>query len=656
MLYEKIGSSTLVLVLTLLGSVAVAQTAPARVERGTLIYDGIPETPPGEAGRLLGWLESRSARLAGWLADGSLVIATRFGNTEQLHRVRAPLGMREQLVFQSEPVSRAAPNPHSPTQLLYQKDVGGNENMQLHLLDLETQVSRLLTDGRSLHGTPVWAHDGKRLAFHGNGRDGVSYDIYVADTTQQGPPRLVMAAEGRDEYTVEDWSVDDRELLVQRYSSITDSALLLVDVESGRRTPLVPGPKDKIPFAVTQGRFAPDARTVYYLSDHGGEHIGLWKTDVYTGERTALAPQERWDVEQFDVSSDGRYIAYTLNEAGFSRLVLHDVVQKADILLPALPPGTIVGDLAFDRAGKRLALEIESAQSPADIHVLTLGEAQPALVRWTQSELGPISRNALVPAELVEFPTWDTVGSRPRMLSAFLYKPRTPGPHPVVIDIHGGPESQYRPQWSGFTQYLVNELGYAVLAPNVRGSNGYGRSFLQLDNGELREDSVRDIGSLLVWIGLQRELDRGRVAVVGGSYGGYMVLASLVHYSDRLAGGVDVVGISDFVTFLTNTSPYRQDLRRVEYGDERDPKMRAYLKRISPMTNASQIRRPLLVVQGMNDPRVPASESEQMVQKLRANGVQVGYLAAKDEGHGFRKKGNRDAYLIEVAQFLKRLK
>ena len=656
MLQRKLVPSSLALVLTLLGSVALAQTAPASFEPGTLIYDGIPETPPGEADRLQGWLESRSARLSGWLADGSLVIATRFGNTEQLHRVRTPLGMREQIVFQNEPVNRTAPNPHIATQLIYLKDVGGNENMQLHLLDLEFQASRLLTDGKSLHGTPVWAHDGKRLAFHGNGRDGASYDIYVTDTTQQGPPRLVTAGDGRDAFTVEDWSVDDRELLVQRYTSITDSALILVDVESGKKTPLVPGPKDKAPFSVTQGRFAPDARTVFYLSDHGGEHIALWKADVYTGERTVLAPQDRWDIEQFEVSSDGRYIAYTLNEGGLSRLVLHDLVQKADILLPALPAGAIVGNLKFDRAGKRLALEIESAQSPADVYVLSLGEAQPALARWTQSELGPINRSALVPAELVEFPTWDSVGNRQRTLSAFVYRPRTPGPHPVVIDIHGGPESQYRPQWSGFTQYLVNELGYAVVAPNVRGSSGYGRSFLELDNGELREDSVRDIGSLLVWIGMQRELDRSRVVVIGGSYGGYMVLASLVHYSDRLAGGVDVVGISDFVTFLANTSAYRQDLRRVEYGDERDPDMRAYLKRISPLTNAAAIRRPLLVVQGMNDPRVPATESEQMVQRLRASGVQVGYLAAKDEGHGFRKKGNRDAYLTEVAQFLKRLK
>jgi len=277
-------------------------------------------------------------------------------------------------------------------------------------------------------------------------------------------------------------------------------------------------------------------------------------------------------------------------------------------------------------------------------------------VRWTQSELGPLDRNTLVPAELVEFPTWDSDKGAPRKLSAFVYRPRTPGPHPVIIDIHGGPESQYRPEYDGFTQFLVNELGYAVVAPNVRGSSGYGRTFLGLDNGELREDSVRDIGSLLVWIGLQPQMDRNRVVVYGGSYGGYMVLASMVNYGDRLAGGIDVVGISDFVTFLTNTSPYRQDLRRAEYGDERKPEMREFFKRISPLANSAAIRKPLLVVQGINDPRVPASESEQMVYKLRGSGTEVWYLAAKDEGHGFRKKANRDAMIATMAQFLRKLK
>jgi dipeptidyl aminopeptidase/acylaminoacyl peptidase len=278
-----------------------------------------------------------------------------------------------------------------------------------------------------------------------------------------------------------------------------------------------------------------------------------------------------------------------------------------------------------------------------------------ALERWTRSEPGPIDVSTFVPGELVRYPTWDRVSGKQRTLSAYVYRPKTARPAPVLIYIHGGPEAQYRAQWNPFFQFLVNELGYAIVAPNVRGSSGYGKTFLKLDNGVLREDAVRDIGSLLVWVGLQPAFDRDRVVVMGESYGGYMTLASLATYGDRLRGGIDVVGISNFVNFLTNTAAYRQDLRREEYGDERDPKMRAFLNSISPLNKASLIRKPLLVVAGLNDPRVPPSESTQMTWRVRSNGGEVWYLAAKDEGHGFRKKPNRDAYLETVAQFLQKL-
>jgi dipeptidyl aminopeptidase/acylaminoacyl peptidase len=317
-----------------------------------------------------------------------------------------------------------------------------------------------------------------------------------------------------------------------------------------------------------------------------------------------------------------------------------------------LPNGRIA-NIKFDRTGKRLSLSVEAAQSPRDVYVYTLDRNE--LVRWTKSEAGPVDASAFVPAELVRYPTWDRINGKPRTISAFVYTPKTPGPHPVLINIHGGPESQYQPGFEPFTQFLVNELGYIVVAPNVRGSSGYGKTFLKLDDGKLREDAVKDIGSLLVWIGLQQGLDRDRVVVMGGSYGGYMSLASMAAYNDRLRGGIDIVGISNFVTFLEHTSKYRQDLRRAEYGDERKPDMRVFLTRISPLNKATAIRKPLLVVQGLNDPRVPASESEQIVTRVRLNGGEVWYLAAKDEGHGFKKKSNKDAYQEAVAMFLEKM-
>jgi dipeptidyl aminopeptidase/acylaminoacyl peptidase len=635
------------------------QASTGRIEQGNLIFDGIPARDAAASAALALWLESSSAGFVDWLADGSLVIATNLGNTAQLHRVRAPLAMRERLTFEPDPVTTAVAHPHDADLLLYLKDRGGDGNMQIWQRNLRDSSERLLTDGMSLNGTPVFARDGRRIAYFSNARDGASYDILVRDTSDATPRLLVRG--GSDALIVQDWSPDDKQLAFIRYTSRTDSQLLIADVATGAVTRVEPASDARSAVSVAQAKFSPGGRGLYFLSDRGGEFTALHHMDLATRELRTLTPGTQWDVERFALSTDGRWLAYTRNEGGIDRLVLHDVRLQADVLLPSLPVGALISHIAFDRSNRQLAVSVETAQSPADVFVYgieaTNATTLPAvkLSRWTQSEIGAIPASKLVPAQRVQFPTWDTVGGRPRAIAAYLYEPTAAGPHPVIIDIHDGPESQHRPQWNAFTQHLVNELGYAVLAPNVRGSSGYGRSFLKLDDGALREDAVRDIGALLVWIGAQPGLDKRHVVVMGGSYGGYMALASMVNYSDRLAGGIDIAGISNFVTFLNNTLAYRRDLQRVEYGDERDPKMRALLLNISPAMNTASITKPLLIVQGLNDPRLPYIESEQMMAKVRAAGGEVWYLAAKDEGHGFRKKANRDVYLATVAQFLKRL-
>jgi dipeptidyl aminopeptidase/acylaminoacyl peptidase len=530
---------------------------------------------------------------------------------------------------------------------VFLKDEGGDENSQLYYYTGPGNI-RQLTQGKFIHGNPIWSNDGKRVAFYGDDRDGASYDIYLADVDTPTAPRLIVGGQEDTWYPL-DWSVDDRKLLLWKYLSINESYLYIADVYTGTLTP-VDDSGHKI--GISAAKFAPDGRGVYVVCDEDSEFQQLRYVDPVTHDVRKITQNIPWDVERFDVSADGRYLAYVVNEDGHSHLTVLDTIQKLELSPAGLPEGRIL-NIRFDRAGKRLAITAESSRSPADVYVFDVTRS--ALERWTQSETGPLDPNTFVAAELVRYPTWDRVAGKQRMLSAYAYRPHTPGPWPVVIDIHGGPEAQYRAEWDPFTQYLVNELGYAVIAPNVRGSSGYGKSFLKLDNGTLREDAVKDIGSLLVWIGLQPVFDRDHVVTMGSSYGGYMSLASLVAYSDRLRGGVDVVGISNFVSFLSNTAAYRQDLRRVEYGDERDPKMRTFLNRISPLNSATSIRKPLLVVQGLNDPRVPASESQQMVWRIRSNGGEVWYLAAKDEGHGFRKKANRDVYLETVAQFLRRL-
>jgi len=614
---------------------------------GDLVFDGIPPPDPALAARLARYQQSRGATFLDWMADGSMLIETRFGDTVQVHRVAAPLGMREQLTFYPDPIAwaRAA---RSGSGFVFLKDQGGDENAQVYYQS-GTAPARALTSGNFIHGSAVWAHDGKRVAFYGNDRDGLSYDVYVADVSSVAPARLVVGGR-QDTWYPLDWSADDSKLLVWRYLSSSESYLYLADVASGTLTALDDKPHKA---GITTARFAPTGRGVYVVTDEDGEFAQLKFKDPITHESRRITPDIGWDVEDFDVSVDGRYIAYTVNEDGRSRLAILDNLNHLVLAPVGLPEGRI-GNPRFDRTGRKLAMSVDGATAPRDVFVYDIEGS--TVTRWTRSEAGLLDLTTLAAPELVRFPTWDRVGGHSRLLSAYVYRPaHASGPAPVLIDIHGGPEAQYRPEWDPFVQFLVNELGYVVVAPNVRGSSGYGKTFLALDNGVLREDAVRDIGSLLVWIGVQPGFDRDRVVVMGGSYGGYLALASLITYGERLRGGIDVVGISNFVTFLRNTAGYRRDWRREEYGDERDTQMRAFLERISPLANATRIRKPLLVVAGQNDPRVPVSESEQLVWSVRANGGEVWYLLAKDEGHGFEKKANRDAYLLTAASFLAKL-
>jgi dipeptidyl aminopeptidase/acylaminoacyl peptidase len=629
---------------------AVGSSPPVRsapVEIGNLVLDNIPSVETPLTLRLEDYLNSRGASFVDWLPDGGLLVSTRFGDADQLHRVATPLGAREQLTFYREPVTVArAPQSAVSPGFTFLKDTGGNENAQVYWYDAATRAVRMLSSGKGVNGGLVWSHDGRRVAFHSTARDGVSYDLYVADVPGIAAPRLVYTGFQKN-WSVAGWSPDDAKLLVRNFVSANESHLFVLDVATAALTPVAEGAG---PASVDGAQFTPDGRAVYLITNRDSEFEQLKRIDLATGAVEVLTAHIPWDIDTFDRSDDGRFLAYVANVDGVSRLTIVNVAARSE-LQPPLPEGRI-GRIAFDRAGRKLAFSLEGPQSPRDVFVLELDRN--SVVRYTKSEVGPVDPLQFVPAELVRFPTFDRDRGKARQVPAFVYRPTTPGPHPVLIDIHGGPESQSVPTFSPFTQFLVREMGFVVIEPNVRGSSGYGKTYLNLDNGEDREDSVKDIGALIVWIGAQRDLDAKRVFVSGGSYGGYMSLASMVHFGDRLRGGIDVVGISNFVTFLESTSAYRRDLRRPEYGDERLPRMRAYLQRISPLTNAARINKPLLVVQGLNDPRVPATESQQMVAKIRARGGEVWYLAAKDEGHGFRKKTNRDFYQKTIVTFLER--
>ena len=624
-----------------------AEVKPADVKRnvvGNRTSENIPDIPAELVERLNRYQNTRGAGLAGWTRDGCLLISTRFAETAQAHRVCQPLGMREQLTFYPEPVAGITPAPAKAWRdgFVFGKDKGGDEFSQLYWFDYATRATTLLTDGkRSQNGGTTLSRDGGRMAYSSTSRNGTDRDIWLRDT-RTGETKLLVDAGGN--WSPMEFSPDGSRLLVMKYVSAAESYPGVVDVASGKLE-LFPVDGGKASFGGFA--FAPNGTSVYFVSDEPlqgkpQEFKTLRYHDPASGKFEVLTAAIPWDVDGFGVADDGRHLAFVTNEDGIDRLHVLALPSHEEIRLPDLPIG-VIGGMAFSPDGKRLALSINSATSPSDAYVIDLGAA--TLTRWTRSEVGGLDASKFVAPTLVRYPTFDKVDDTQRTIPAFYYKPTKPskaGKYPVVINIHGGPESQSLPTFNATAQYLANELGVAMLVPNVRGSSGYGKTYLSLDNADKREDSVKDIGALLDWIATQPELDASRVGVIGGSYGGYMVLASLTHYSDRIRAGVDVVGISHFGTFLKNTESYRRDLRRAEYGDERDAAMNAVFERISPLNNAARIKVPLFVAQGRNDPRVPWTEAEQIVKAVRGNGQPVWYLLYADEGHGFAKKANND--------------
>jgi dipeptidyl aminopeptidase/acylaminoacyl peptidase len=622
----------------------------SRVERGNLIFDNIPDASAELTDTLDGYLAARQATPLGWSPKGQLLISTRFGEVDQLHVVEQAAGDRRQLTFLHEPITEAAFSPDpGRTSFFFLKDIGGNENAQLYYQRLGEPQPKLLTDGKSLNGAALWSNSGREIAFFSTARDGVNYDIDIVEPAAGTLPHLAVTGDNAAWYPL-DWSPDDRKLLVLKYVSIGEGYLYVVDISSGQKREVDPA-TGKV--GIAGAKFSRDGQGVYLISDRDSEFKKLRYVNLFTAEKTVLSEHIPWDIEELAISRDGHYLAYVSNEAGASKLNMVDLRTHQDLTPPRLPAPGIIDHVNFDAEGKRLAFGFASAALPRDAYVLDLASNRVEV--WTHSEAGPVDTAKFVTPRLTQFSTFDKQENRIRQEPVYVYEPAKPGLHPVLLVLHGGPESQFRPGFDPWIQYVVNELGFAVVAPNLRGSSGYGKAYLALDNGMLRDDAVKDLGAIIVWVSSQSSLDAKHVVAAGGSYGGFLALAALANYGDRLIGGVDLAGIADFISFLTNTAPYRQSLRRAEYGDERDPEMRAYLRRISPLTNADRISKPLLVVHGKNDPRVPLSEAEQIVARLRSRGGEVWYLQAKDEGHGFHKKQNRDAYYRTFAQFLKSL-
>jgi dipeptidyl aminopeptidase/acylaminoacyl peptidase len=614
----------------ILAASLIAAPAFADVPKpAAIVADGAPAVPTALAAKSRPYMEFRTASFAGWnVADKSMLISTRFGDVAQLHSVAAPMMDRRQISFEAEPV-RGSWSPKGDV-LVVNKDTGGSEFFQIYTL--KNGQLALLTDGKSRNNLNGWNQDGSLIGYSSTRRNGTDTDLYVMDPRDPKTNRMVAQVKGGG-WGIADFMPDGKTAIVGNYVSITKTDFYSLDLASGTMTPI--GDHKKT-IAYGNAQSAPDG-TLWVTSDEGSDFQRLGTLDPKTGKFTPRSPETKWDIDTFDIAPDGSFIVYAVNEAGIDRVRVMDLPSGNVRTVTGLPAGG-AGGIEIAPWGA-IGLTFNSAKSAADAY--SVDPKTLAVTRWTQSETGGLDASVNVEPEFVEVKSFDK-----EPVSGFLYRPdpaKFPGKRPLIINIHGGPEGQSTPGFQGRRNYLLNELGIAIFYPNVRGSTGFGKRFVGLDNGPFkREDSVKDIAAFLDRLDADPALDKTRFAVNGGSYGGYMCYASAIAYGPRLKGAYCVVAISNFVTFLENTQSYRRDLRRVEYGDERDPKQRAKLMAISPLTRVNELNIPLMIVTGGNDPRVPASEADQIVKAIRAKGGTVWHILGQNEGHGFAKKENQD--------------
>ncbi len=615
------------------------------VPNENLIAENIAEIPKELANQVKKYAESRGASLAEiHPTKNEIIISTRFGSTPQFHRVSQAMGARTQITFFDEPVSGASYEPVKGEYLVYSKDIGGNEFGQLYKLDLKTLQSTLLTDGgRSQNGGATWRKDGKGFYYSSTKRNGGDRDIYYMDPNTPKSDKLILQVKGGG-WGISDISNDGQKLLIAEYISANESHIWLLDTETGKLSEVT----DRKSTGIIQSgaSFSDKNDEIWLVTDKDNEFERLATMNLSTKKVNYYTSNILWNVENYNLSEDKKSIVFITNEAGLNKMYLMNAVDKTYSAVKNIPIG-LIGSANFTKDKQSIFFTQSTAQSASDVYKLILKTG--VIQRWTESELGEMQQSDMSVPKFIEWKSFDNL-----KISGFYYPAaaKFTGKRPVLINIHGGPEGQSMASFLGSSNYYTNEMGVAIIYPNVRGSSGFGKTFIAKDNGFLREDSVKDIGELLDWIAQQPELDKDKIMIMGGSYGGYMTLATAYHYADKIKCSVDIVGISNFNTFLKNTEEYRRDLRRVEYGDERIPEMAAFFEKMAPLNNIDKIKKPLFIIQGTNDPRVPVTEATQMRDKLKANGNVVWYLEAKDEGHGFRKKANVDFQRLAVIRFM----
>jgi dipeptidyl aminopeptidase/acylaminoacyl peptidase len=585
------------------------------------------------------YLSVQTAKAGAHTADRSRVaFLTDITGLHQVWTVPAQGGWPDQVSFGTDRVLGLLPSPADPDLLVFGRDAGGNERAQLHAVAPDGTGERpLATDPETIHRLGAWTPDGRWLLFCANDRNGVDFDLYRV-AAAGGEPEKVAELEGWH-HVVQVTDDGTRALLVRSRSNV-DSDLLLVNLDTGEVG--VPTAHDgevrNLPGAAT-----PDG--LFVLSDRDGEFLQAYRIARFSAEWQRFGPAD-WDVEELVVRAGVG--ALTVNVDGLSRLLLFDPRSLETTAEVALPTG-VASDLRLSPDGSQLSFTFSGPRHNDDVWLADTSTtpSQPTRSRrLTRSSLAGLDPERLAEPELVRIESFDGVE-----VPAWVYRPAGFERPPVLVSVHGGPEAQARPSFNALQQYFV-ACGYAVVVPNVRGSTGYGKGYSRLDDRRKRMDAVADLAEVGRWATRQPELDGGRLAVMGGSYGGFMVLAALATYPDLWQAGVDIVGIANFVTFLEQTGSYRRALREVEYGSLAED--RDFLERISPLTHVEKIVAPLLVIHGANDPRVPVGEARQIVDRLAALDRPVESLIFDDEGHGIAKLANRQTAYETVAAFLDR--
>ena len=636
-----------VALIVLLPAHAAAQETTSLAVPDRVKVENVPPIPLSIVDGVQPYGQFRQARLLAWHPTARrILIATAFGNVQQIHEVRAPGGARTQLTFFRDGVTGGASYDPGGRYILFRKDTsGGGEAMQLFRYNFDTGRGVLLTDGKSRHGVPVWSHRRGLVAYSSTRRNGKDRDLWVMNPLDAASEHMIAEVDGT--WDALDWSADDKEILaLQLIAGSTETRLWRIDVDSKRRTLVTP--KTDPPARWTAATYGNGGRSIFALSDRDSDVTRVWKCDLASGT-WSLVTAPALAVEAFAAPPVGNELAVVVDRGATSELQFVNTLTRRSRTIRSVPPG-VIWNVSWRPSGDVVAIDFAGARTFRDVYDVDLKTGR--LQRWTTSEMGGAGQDALPDAEIVQWKSFDG-----RLIPGILYRPakRFTGPRPVMINVHGGPETRERPRGLGRSNYFRNELGMAIIYPNIRGSSGYGKVYEHLDDGMKREDAVKDIGALLDWIAAQPDLDKNRVMLTGSSYGGYITYAASIAYGDRIRCAFAGFGLSDFVAFLDGTDPSRRRDRLLEYGDPSDPEVRAFLKNISPLTHAAQLKVPLFVVQGAKDTRVPLNQAEAMVRAVRANGTPVWYVVY-DLGHEEFTQQTNDfnqyAWVLFVQKFL----